>query len=396
MKKSIGLCVLSATIGGLLSALLFGPPHSQPLSAQEPGAPRAALPRDGSRGDFLPPVQAPLGPEELTSEERVNVAVYENVNRSVVNINTKSVRSDSFFLFEVPSAGEGSGSVLDKNGHILTNYHVVEGAREVQVTLFDTKSYDATLVGKDESNDVAVLKIDAPASSLIPVVFGDSTRLKVGQRVFAIGNPFGLERTLTTGIVSSLNRSIPARNRRPIKSIIQIDAAINPGSSGGPLLDSHGRLIGMNTAIASSTGQSSGVGFAIPIGNIARIVPQLIDRGRVIRADAGILRVAETEHGLLIATMVAGGPAEWAGLRGFRVVRQRRRQGPFAYETQTIDRTVADLIVAVDGEKVTTKDDFLSLIEARRPGDEARITVIRDGQPVDIAVRLAVEPSRAE
>jgi S1-C subfamily serine protease len=235
---------------------------------------------------------------------------------------------------------------------------------------------------------VAVLKIDAPRESLRPVVLGASQRLRVGQKVFAIGNPFGLERTLTTGIISSLDRSLPTHNRRIIKSIIQIDAAINPGNSGGPLLDSHGRLIGMNTAIASKTGQSAGVGFAIPVANIARVVPELIAHGRVIRPDAGIARVLQTEKGLLIATMTPGGPAEQAGLRGFKVVKQRRRQGPFTYDSQTIDRNAADLVIAVDHQPMTTANDFLSLIEAKRPGDEVILTVIRENKEIDVPLRL--------
>ena len=279
--------------------------------------------------------------------------------------------------------------MLDTQGHILTNFHVIEGAREVQVTLHDGQSYEARLVGKDASNDVAVLKIDAPATSLVPVPLGESRNLKVGQRVFAIGNPFGLERTLTTGIISSLNRTLPARNHRSIRSIIQIDAAINPGNSGGPLLDTHARLIGMNTAIASSTGQSAGVGFAIPASNIARVVPQLIEHGHVIRPDAGITRVLQTEKGLMIATMASGGPAERAGLRGFRIARQKHKQGIFAYETQTIDRNAADLIVSVDGEKVHSADDFLAAVESHQPGDEVTVTVFREGHEVQARVRLA-------
>jgi len=327
--------------------------------------------------------------DDLTPEERVNVAVYENVNRSVVNISTKVVRGESFFFSESPQEGAGSGSVVDGRGHILTNYHVVDGAREIQVTLYDGKNYEAQLVGKDESNDIAVLKINAPPGSLIPVIFGDSTRLKVGQRVFAIGNPFGLERTLTTGIISSLDRSLPTRNHRIIKSVIQIDAAINPGNSGGPLLDSHGRLIGMNTAIASSTGQSAGVGFAIPIANIARVVPQLIEGGRVIKPDAGITRVLQTEEGLVVATMTPNGPAEKAGLRGFRIVREKKRQGPFSYEKQTIDRNAADTIIAVNNEKITSAGDFLAIIESHRPGEEVAFTIIREGRQMKVPVKLA-------
>jgi S1-C subfamily serine protease len=241
---------------------------------------------------------------------------------------------------------------------------------------------------------VAVIKINAPPELLFPVYFGDSTRLKVGQRVFAIGNPFGLERTLTTGIVSSLNRTIPSRNSsRTIKSIIQIDAAINPGNSGGPLLDSHGRLIGMNTAIASRTGQNTGVGFAIPVNIIARVVPELIEKGHVIRPETGISRVYQTEHGLYVATMATGGPAEQAGLRGFRIVKQRKRQGPFTVESESVDRSSADLIIGVNGEKTTTADDFLNAIESHHPGEEVNLNVIREGREIAIRLRLSAAES---
>lgn len=422
-RRTCLLCVVSALLGGLLVSALgeFRPEWPQAIRAQE-ARPRAAGeyppgnpdPRDLPAGSFAPPggpappssyvpavnpdppalppgTFAPPAQEadsELTPEERVNVAVYENVNRSVVNINTKGVRGEALFFIEIPSEGAGSGSVVDKAGHILTNYHVIEGAREIQVTLFDGNTYPAEVVGEDPSTDVAVIRIRAAATSLYPVTFGDSTRLKVGQKVFAIGNPFGLERTLTTGIVSSLNRSLPSRNGRTIKSIIQIDAAINPGNSGGPLLDSRSRLIGMNTAIASRTGQNTGVGFAIPITSIARVVPQLIEKGRVVRPEIGIARVYETERGLLIATLTPGGPAETAGLRGPKLVRERRRQGPFVYESQSIDRKAADLIVAVDGEKIHSADEFLSAIESKRPGEEVAVTVVRGGRETQIPVRL--------
>ncbi|NIL98841.1 MAG: trypsin-like serine protease [Planctomycetales bacterium] len=325
---------------------------------------------------------------QLTPEERVNVGVYERVNRSVVNINTRSVRADPFFMFETPSEGAGSGSVLDKQGHILTNFHVVEGSREIQVTLFDGATYDARPVGVDATTDLAVLQIDAPPESLFPVTLGDSTALQVGQRVFAIGNPFGLERTLTVGIISSLNRVIRARNQRAIRSIIQTDAAINPGNSGGPLLDSRGELIGVNTAIASRTGQSAGVGFAIPVSAVRRIVPQLVRRGRVTRAEIGISRVVETENGLVIAATVDGGPADKAGLQGFRLVKKRRRQGPFVYEQTYVDRSAADRILAVGGVAVTSADQFLDLIESNPPGKTVTVTIIRAGQRIDVSVVL--------
>src|SRR5688572_721990 len=414
MRTQIGYCVLSGMIGaGLMAWVLNGPsPVAQSAVGQEQGprlqldrradppatrAPAERLPGDNSAAERVadPAVagqplaigRTSLPVEDYTAEERVNIAVYENCNRSVVHISTMVV-NQNMMLFESTQEGEGSGSVLDKQGHVLTNYHVVEGAREIEVTLFDGKSYQARLVGRDPSNDVAVLRINAPAESLFPIRFGDSSRLKVGQRVFALGNPFGLDRTLTTGIVSSLNRTLPVRNSRTIKSIIQIDAAINPGNSGGPLLDSHGRLIGMNYAIASRTGQNSGVGFAIPVGIVARVVPQLIQRGHVIRPDTGITRVFQSERGLLIATMTPGGPAEEAGLRGIRVVRQKKRQGPFVYETETIDRSAADMIVAVDGERITSADEFLDLVESKRPGETVVLTVVRQGREVDVRLRL--------
>ena len=328
---------------------------------------------------------------DFTPEEQTNIAVYEAVNRSVVNINTKATVATGLFLLEVPSEGAGSGIVLDKQGHVLTNFHVVEGAKEIQVLLYDGSGHAAAVVGVDPATDVAVLKVDAPAELLQPVVFGSSADLKVGQRVFAIGNPFGLERTLTTGIISSLNRSLPTRTGRTIKSIIQTDAAINPGNSGGPLLDSGSRLIGVNTAIASRTGQSSGVGFAIPVGTLARIVPQLIQRGKVIRPDAGIARVYQSDAGLVVATLTPGGPAERAGIRGFKVVRERRRQGPFMVETERVDRTGADLIVAVAGQAVRNADDFLSAVESKNPGDQVLISVQREGHRLDVPVILDAE-----
>jgi S1-C subfamily serine protease len=200
----------------------------------------------------------------LTAEERVNIAVYEKVNRSVVNITTRLTRPEMLFLLEPPSEGAGSGSILDYEGHILTNYHVIEGAQEIRVTLFNGQTFEAGLIGADPVYDTAVLRIEAPRELLFPLELGDSSALLVGQKVYAIGNPFGLERTMTVGIISSLNRTLPSRTGRTMKSIIQIDAALNRGNSGGPLLDSRGQLIGMNTAIASSTGENTGVASPSP------------------------------------------------------------------------------------------------------------------------------------
>jgi len=320
----------------------------------------------------------------LTAEEAVNVLVYERNNRGVVNITTRTVRNDGFFMMERDSEGSGSGAIIDRKGHILTNYHVIEDARQVKVALFNGKTYTATLVGADPVNDTAVIRIDAPEDSLYPIEIGNSSDLRVGMKVYAIGNPFGLERTMTTGIISSLNRSLQVTRDRSIKSIIQVDAAVNPGNSGGPLLDSHGRLIGVNTAIASRTGQSAGVGFAIPASLITRVVPQLIRHGRVIRPDTGILRVYELDEGLLITRLAPGGPAERAGLRGPRVTRERR--GPVIIERT--DRSAADLIVAADGRPVGTVDDFLSYIESKSPGDQVTLSVIRGNSEEKVVVRL--------
>jgi S1-C subfamily serine protease len=397
MRYQLIVCLGSGIVGAaVMFCILQGPSPLDKTAAAQDGAAASArierTPQTALGGEPLPVARAELVPEDYTPEERVNIFVYENCNRSVVNITTQVV-DQRLMLFESMQEGAGSGSVLDKRGHILTNYHVVEDAREIEVTLYDGKQYEARLVGRDPQSDIAVLRINAPPESLFPIRFGDSSRLKVGQRVLALGNPFGLDRTLTTGIVSSLNRQLPSRNNRTIKSIIQIDAAINPGNSGGPLLDSHGRMIGMNYAIASRTGQNTGVGFAIPVSIVARVAPQLIQRGHVIRPDTGITRVFQSERGLLIATMTTGGPAEQAGLRGIRIVRERKRQGPFVYETETIDRSAADLIVAVDGDRISSADEFLDLVESKRPGDEVTLTIIRQGREQDIRLRLGAGES---
>ncbi len=393
-KKTLVLSATSALFGALLAIFLYDNPQTEPQSnAQEIGTWRPPEVDSGSRIPIDPPAPGSVRPEyaDLTPEERVNVVVYENVNRSVVNIITRSIRTD-FFMRASASEGEGSGTVIDRVGHVLTNFHVVDGARDIQVTLFNGKTFEAQLIGGDAGTDVAVLKIDAPTDCLFPAAFGTSTGLRVGQRVLAIGNPFGLERTLSTGIVSSLNRSLPRRNRGgTIKSIIQIDAAINPGSSGGPLLDSHGRMIGMNTAIASTTGESAGVGFAIPVNTILRIVPQLIESGRVLRADIGITRVLQTERGLLIIAMTPGGAAQQAGLKGPQLIIRQRRQGRIVFQSQSIDRSAADLIVAVDDELIQTVDDLMDLIESKKPGDEVIVTVIREGQRAQVSVKLDEE-----
>jgi S1-C subfamily serine protease len=367
------------------------PVQQRGAAVGKPGRGNGKLNPAAFPGEEDEPAPAPVGisPEELaemTPEERVHVLVYERANRSVVHITTRGTAEGR--LFDSTTEGSGSGNVLDTEGHILTNYHVIEGANEATVTLFDGSQYDAVLVGEDPPNDVAVIKIKAPPDKLFPVPLGDSSKLRVGMRVYAIGNPFGLERTLTTGIISSLDRTLQVDRVRKITSIIQIDAAVNPGSSGGPLLNTRGQLIGVNTAIASRTGQSAGVGFAIPANLIRRVVPQLIRHGRVIRADVGIVKVYQTGRGLLVLQTVPGGPADRAGVRGPTVVTKRR--GPLTF--QTTDRSTADLIVGVDGNATNTAAEFLAKIDERSPGDVITLNIVRQGRPQQVPVTLGEQP----
>jgi S1-C subfamily serine protease len=342
------------------------------------------------------PEESPLFVEryaELIPEERISVQVYERCNKSVVNIDTQTIYN-TFLLGKIDEPGAGSGIVLDKEGHILTNSHVISKVDSVLVTFFNGESYPATIVGEDPITDLAVLKVNAPAKDLYPAALADSSRLLVGQKIFAIGNPFGLERTLTSGLISSLNRSIPSRvPARSIKGLIQIDAAINPGNSGGALLDTQGKMIGINTAIASQSGGSHGVGFAIPANTISRIVPQLIKNGKVIRGEIGIdaVRVIEHDsvHGLLIRSLIPDGAAEKAGLRGPKIVKIRAPHGAFAFEVGSkIDWSAADIIVAVNGIETKKAEDFTTVIDDHKPGDRIQLEVIRNGKRVQVPVVL--------
>jgi S1-C subfamily serine protease len=335
----------------------------------------------------VPAADAPAVPPDLTDlspDETTNVRIYQLANRSVVNITTRSVQIDDFLLLSSPHQGTGSGSLLDRAGHILTNYHVVEDARQTVVTLYDSSTFEARLVGSDPNNDLAILKIDAPPEKLFPITWGDSSKLLVGLRVFVLGNPFGLERTLTTGIVSSLNRSLRSDNNRMIRGVIQTDAAINPGNSGGPLLNRRGELIGITTAIVGRSGQSSGVGLAIPANTARRVVEELIRFGQVIRADCGIFAVYEQEKGLLIARLAPGGPAERAGLRGPQRVVVRRNGFVF----QGLDRSRADRILAVEGRLVKTLDELLTEVEKKKPGEKVVLTIMREGTKQNVVVEL--------
>lgn len=322
----------------------------------------------------------------LTPEERVNVAVYENCHRSVVHIETRG-DSDSFFGRILANEGSGSGSLWDAEGHVLTNYHVIKGAKQLLVTLHDGTQYDGELVGIDIPNDIAVLKISPENDELSPVTPGLSEKLRVGQRVFALGSPLGLEQTMTVGIVSSVNRTIPSLSKRMMKSIIQIDAALNRGNSGGPLMNSRGELIGMNTAIASQVGENSGIGFAIPSATISRIVPQLIQFGKVRRPSIGIESIAETSKGLLIVTLEPEGPAELAGVKAARVVRRRTVLGDLIRR----DYSTADILTEIDGQPIRSADDLLSTVESRKAGDSILVTLRRRDETVRLPIRLIEE-----
>ena len=387
MKRSIlVLCVISFLVGvGLAGWIVdrFPALRLKSAGAVEPRATEVA-----SR-ETLPASQRAAPPVPLTPEEEANIYVYEQADRSVVNITTESVRHDAFLMLEQHAKGSGSGTIIDKKGHILTNYHVVEGAQQIEVLLASGNSYAAELVGRDKKDDIAVLQIDAPADELHPVVWGDSSKLKVGQRAYAIGSPFGWDRTLTTGIISSLNRALPSRRRhRLMDTLIQTDAAMNPGNSGGPLLDTSARMIGMSVAIATKTGQNAGVGFAIPVNRIKRMVPELIAHGKFTRADIGIESVGETPRGLLIVKLATGGPAERAGLQGYKVIVRRYQRGFAQYEERQVDRSAADMILAIDGQPIRDVEQFLEIVESHKPGDQVTLTVRRQDGRVELPVTL--------
>jgi S1-C subfamily serine protease len=388
--RTIAAHAATAAITLVLVVALFGDRlrmHQPPLT-QSPRGPRVAAPTPSRPAtDYrLPAVEPPAIPADVLksvdADEQINIRVYQAVNKSVVNITTAT---EAVGLFgDESSSGTGSGFVIDRQGHILTNDHVVEGADTVQVTLFDGSTHDARVIGEDASNDVAVVQIRVAADRLFPVALGDSSRLLVGQKILALGNPFGLERTLTTGIISSLDRSLPAKNDRMIKGIIQTDAAINPGNSGGPLLNSRGEVIGMNTAIISQVGQSAGISFAVPINAIQRILKPLIDYGRVIRADLGVTRVFKTSEGLLVLSVAEDGPAERAGLQPIRM--KVVRYGSVLY--RRLDPKSADIIVAIEGKPVHNVDELLTEVETHSPGQVVTVTVLRGGRSVDVPVTL--------
>jgi S1-C subfamily serine protease len=349
------------------------------------------------RGGRLPIIQLdpaaqprPIAPAgDLAEDEKATISLFKQSSRSVVHVTTAQIGRDVAFNVMEIEKGTGSGLIWDEQGHIVTNFHVVEGANRFKVTLADQSSWEAIPVGIAPDKDLAVLKIDAPRELLPPLLIGESKDLEVGQKVFAIGNPFGLDQTLTTGVISGLGRQIRAMTGRVIDGMIQTDAAINPGNSGGPLLDSRGRLIGVNTAIYSPSGTSAGVGFAIPVDTVQRIVPQILRTGVIARPSLGAeffpdsftqrLRV----KGVLVGRVTPDGPGDKAGLRPTR----RDEAGDIVW---------GDLIVEIDGRVVESVEELLTVVESHDVGETVKLTVIRDLRTtsqtsVDLTVKLEAD-----
>jgi S1-C subfamily serine protease len=328
------------------------------------------------------------GNEPLDSEEQNNIAVYRKNIGSVVNVTSRAVALD-FFYGLVPQEGQGSGFIIDRDGHILTNYHVIADAQRIEVTLHNRKKYRASVVGTDRPHDLAIIQVKAP--DLNPMVLGDSKNLQVGQKVYAIGNPFGLSGTLTSGIVSSI-RQVQEPDGVTIDEAIQTDAAINPGNSGGPLLNSHGEVIGINTMIASNpgVGQSAGIGFAIPINTAKAVLNDLLTLGRVRRPALGVVTIPispdvaddlglPADYGLLIVRVVPGGAAERSGLKG---------GNERAYLGNMPIMIGGDLIVAIDDQEVQDQQQLAQVMNNHRAGDTVKITVFRGKRRLDLEVTL--------
>jgi S1-C subfamily serine protease len=339
---------------------------------------------------------APSSKRDYSPEERENIDVYERLKSGVVNISTETV-SYNWFLEPVPQRGNtGSGSIIDERGYVLTNYHVVQDATKVFVTLADGDQLEAEVVGTDRENDLAVIKFDPGDRELTTIPMGTSSNLQVGQKVLAIGNPFGLDRTLTTGIISGLGRPVRTYNDLVIRDMIQTDASINPGNSGGPLLDAEGRMLGINTIIISPSGGSIGIGFAVPVDTAKRVVPDLIEYGRVRR---GWIQIVPRElfpelvdyadlsvkDGVLVSQVTDGGNADEAGLRG-------GEQSQAVRYGNTVIYLGGDIIVEIDGTEVNGMASLYEALEDKKPGDSVTVTYIRDGNERETSVTLSERP----
>jgi S1-C subfamily serine protease len=361
------------------------------LAAVGCAGPAAAQPRPvaGGATGVQPRAVVPRGP--LSADERNTIGVFESVSPSVVYITTAQYVRDFFSpnVLRVPQ-GTGSGFIWDEQGRVVTNYHVVRGAQEAMVRLGDQRSFRARLVGASVDHDIAVLEIDVPEDLPPPIPIGASEELRVGQTVLAIGNPFGLDHTLTTGIVSALNRTVENEAGGDIEDVIQTDAAINPGNSGGPLIDSAGRLVGINTMIYSPSGAYAGIGFAVPVDTINRVVPRLIAYGQYIRPTLGIeardeisRRLVGDDAGVVVLRVIAGSPAARAGLRATQQTASGRVQ-------------LGDVIEAIDGRPIESMATLVNVLDAREFGDRVVLTVRRGEQRVEVPVTLgAAGDSRA-
>ena len=368
------MAVLSAVFGTVLALAML----TIDIAGAEWGKPLGA----GYEGAEVKPRLVTPAPPELGPDERATMAVFDRATKSVVFIANTAIQRDfwSFDILEVPQ-GSGSGFVWNKQGHIVTNFHVIYGANTIKVTLADRSEHQAKLVGADPDHDLAVLQIQVPETTVEPLAIGTSQDLRVGQKVLAIGNPFGLDHTLTTGVVSALGRTIKSMSNRTIEGVVQTDAAINPGNSGGPLLDSAGRLIGVNTQIISPSGAYAGIGFAVPVDTVNRIVPELIKHGKLVRPGLGVSLVPDAMvrrwgiKGLVIGKVSPGGAAERAGLKGAR-------------ETAAGRIELGDIVVAVAGKPVSTIDELMDVLENHKVGDQMAVEILRGNRRERIMVTL--------
>ena len=389
-----------AAIAFVLTAVIFYNLGKRSVKApeviQEPEAELAvsseALPETLTEPSPVIPVAG--GSASYSQDENENINVYRTCNEAVVNINTKVTSYDWFWDPYVTDGGSGSGSIIDKRGYILTNVHVISGATKIYVSLADGSQYEASVVGEDIDSDLAVIKFDPPAGvTLKTIPFGDSTKLAVGQKVIAIGNPFGMERTMTTGIVSGLGRPIQNSNNRIIRDMIQTDAAINPGNSGGPLLDTAGRMVGINTMIMSSSGSSSGVGFAVPSEIAVRVVNDLLKYGKVQRGviNASIVQLTsriaqyaglDISSGMLVSEVEDGSKAASAGLKG-------GTKAVYYGSRNNILYLGGDVITKIDGIAITSLAEYYSALESKKPGDVVSVVVHRNKKDVTLKITLA-------
>ncbi len=337
-----------------------------------------------------------------TADEQQNISVYQQFNEAVVNITTQVMGMNWFFEPIAEDGGSGSGSIIDSRGYVITNVHVIEKATKIYISLYDGSQYEGRVVGSDVESDIAVLKFDPPKDLVLKTIqFGDSEKLKVGQKVIAIGNPFGFERTLTTGIVSALGRPIKNSNNIIIRGMIQTDASINPGNSGGPLLDTAGNMIGINTMIYSSSGSNAGIGFAVPASTARRVVSDLLQYGKVRRGaiQASLVQMSraiadyarlDISQGILVSETTRGGNADKAGIKGgTQAVRYGNSRNARTFYIG------GDIIVGIDGVQVATYSDYYSMLENKRPGDTVTVTIHRNKKNYDCKVVLA-EESAAE